>query len=96
MNFDWLNDQNLSPDLDSTVPRICQKAVAEAFCVWRQIVDVKNLIHGFLPSECIEAIASTMAAVGNFNQLFRPFINRCIENLECISIHSRTASGMGL
>lgn len=91
--FDWLKPQNLPSDLDARIPSICQKAVAEAFSLWRQIVEVKNFLHRGLPSACLETIASTVAAVSKFNQLFRPFINHCINNLECLSIHSRVSSG---
>ncbi|KAF3407855.1 hypothetical protein DPV78_001137 [Talaromyces pinophilus] len=90
--FDWLKPQNLPSDLDARIPSICQKAVAEAFSLWRQIVEVKNFLHRGLPSACLETIASTVAAVSKFNQLFRPFINHCINNLECLSIHSRVSS----
>lgn len=92
-NFDWLKPQNFSPDLDVRIPSICQKAVAEAFSLWRQIVEVKNSLHKGLPSASLETIASTVAAVSKFSQLFRPFINHCINNLECLSIHSRVSCG---
>lgn len=92
-DFDCLKPQNFPSDLDARIPSICQKAVAEAFSLWRQIVEVKNSLHRGLHSACLETIASTVAAVSKFNQLFRPFINHCIDNLECLSIHSRVSSG---
>lgn len=89
------DDQDLHPDIDNSVPSICQKAVAEAFCVWRQIVEVKGSVSRHAQRESrVEAIASTVTAVGKFNQLFRPFMKTCIDNLERLSVRSRTSAGM--
>ena len=41
-----------------------------------------------------EIITSTVMAVGEFNQSFRSFMKHCVENLEELSIRSRTSSGM--
>lgn len=94
------DNRNFHPDLNNSVPSICQKAVAEAFCVWRQIVEVKGSVsrhvqsHSRIPLELSETIASTMTAVGKFNQSFCPFMSTCIDNLERLSIRSRTSAGM--
>lgn len=94
------DNRNFHPELDNSVPSICQKAVAEAFYVWRQIVDIKGSVYRHVRIDnCIpfgfpENIASTVTAVGKFNQLFRPFLDTCIDNLERLSIRSRTSAGM--
>lgn len=90
--FDWSNNQNFPPGQDD-IPNICKKAVAEAFYICRQIVEVKNLLHCDHSLAGIEDVTSTVAAVSKFDQQFRPFIDYCIDNLECLSLHSRTASG---
>ncbi|ODM18785.1 hypothetical protein SI65_05402 [Aspergillus cristatus] len=93
----WFDSQNLHPDLDDSVPSICQKAVADAFCVWRQIVEVKAAVSHQAQtgtsdlSELLEPVSSTLMALGKFNQMFHPFMNICIENLDRLSIHSRTS-----
>ncbi|BCR97891.1 Zn(II)2Cys6 transcription factor domain-containing protein [Aspergillus luchuensis] len=89
--FDWSNNQNFPPGQDD-IPNICKKAVAEAFYICRQIVEVKNLLHCDHSLAGIEDVTSTVAAVSKFDQQFRPFIDYCIDNLECLSLHSRTAS----
>lgn len=91
--FDWSNNHNFPPGLDDSIPSICKKAVAEAFYICRQIVEVKNLLHSDQSLACMKDVTSTVAAVSKFDQQFRPFINYCISNLECLSLHSRTASG---
>lgn len=94
------DNRNFHADLNNSVSSICQKAVAEAFCVWRQIVEVKGSVsrhvqsHSRIPLELSETIASTMTAVAKFNQSFRPFMSTCIDNLERLSIRSRTSAGM--
>ncbi|XRM41938.1 Prefoldin subunit 2 [Aspergillus tubingensis] len=90
--FDWSSNQDFPPGLDDSIPTICKKAVAEAFYICRQIVEVKNLLHCDQSLACMEDVTSTVAAVSKFDQQFRPFINYCINNLECLSLHSRTAS----
>ncbi|PWY73970.1 prefoldin subunit 2 [Aspergillus eucalypticola CBS 122712] len=90
--FDWSNNQNLPPGLDDSIPSICKKAVAEAFYICRQIVETKNSLCCDQSLACIEDVTSTMATLNNFDKQFRPFINYCINNLECLSLHSRTAS----
>ncbi|GLA59705.1 hypothetical protein AtubIFM55763_011458 [Aspergillus tubingensis] len=90
--FDWSSNQDFPPGLDDSIPTICKKAVAEAFYICRQIVEVKNLLHCGQSLACMEDVTSTVAAVSKFDQQFRPFINYCINNLECLSLHSRTAS----
>lgn len=98
----WCDSQNLHPDLDDSVPSICQKAVADAFCVWRQIVEVKAAVSHQAQtgtsdlSELLEPVNSTLMALGKFNQMFDPFMNICIENLDRLSIRSRTSCGMSL
>ncbi|OJZ83893.1 hypothetical protein ASPFODRAFT_62999 [Aspergillus luchuensis CBS 106.47] len=89
--FDWSSNQNFPPGQDD-IPNFCKKAVAEAFYICRQIVEVKNLLHCDQSLACMEDVTSTVAAVSKFDQQFRPFINYCIKNLECLSLHSRTAS----
>ena len=44
-------------------------------------------------SRMFGAITSTMAAVGNFEQLFRSFMNHCTENFADLSAGSRRFSG---
>lgn len=90
---DWLVPPNCLFDLDARIPSICHKAIAEFFPLWRQIVEVKNSLHRDIPSECLETVTSTVAAVSKFSQVFRPFIKHCINKLECLSIHSRVSAG---
>ncbi|PYH37927.1 putative prefoldin subunit 2 [Aspergillus neoniger CBS 115656] len=90
--FDWSNNHNFPSGLDDSIPSICKKAVAEAFYICRQIVEVKNLLHSDQSLACMKDVTSTVAAVSKFDQQFRPFINYCISSLECLSLHSRTAS----
>ncbi|GLA26290.1 hypothetical protein AnigIFM63326_003109 [Aspergillus niger] len=90
--FDWTNDHCFPPGLDDSISSICRKAVAEAFYICRQIVEVKSLLHCDVSLFCMEDVASTVAAVSKFNHQFRPFINYCINNLERLSLPSRTAS----
>ncbi|PYH71604.1 Zn(II)2Cys6 transcription factor domain-containing protein [Aspergillus vadensis CBS 113365] len=89
--FDWSNNHNFPPGLDDSIPSICKKAVAEAFYICRQIVEVKNSLHCDQSLACMDDVTSTVAAMSRFNELFRPFINYCINNLECLSLQSRTA-----
>ncbi|GKZ44426.1 hypothetical protein AbraIFM66951_006591 [Aspergillus brasiliensis] len=89
--FDWSSDQDFPPGLDDSIPNICQKAVAESFDICRQIVEIKNSICD-QSLACMEDVALTVATTSKFNRLFRPFINYCIDNLERLSLPSRTAS----
>ncbi|CAI7596951.1 unnamed protein product [Penicillium pancosmium] len=91
-SFDNVNDPDFFLNLDGRIPNICQNAVAEAFYVWRQIIDAKQSMYSDLSSACIEAFTSAVAAVSKFNRLFRPFFNHCLANLEDLSIHSKTTS----
>lgn len=80
-------------ELDGNIPAICRKAVANAFHVWRQIIRVKELVLNS-PVSLEAEMASTIAAVQEFNHTFRPFMNRCIETLEHLSTGSKASSGI--
>lgn len=79
-------------DLDVSIPAICRRAVANAFHVWRQIIRVKELALD--SSVSVSEVVSTIAAVKEFNQTFRPFMSRCIETLEHLSTGSKASSGI--
>lgn len=76
-------------DLDD-IPGVCRRAVAQAFYVWRQIVRVKESLNS---AASLSDVVSTITAVEEFNQTFRPFMNRCIESLEHLSTGSKASSG---
>lgn len=91
---DRLDNPNTNHDLDDDIPYICRKAVAEAFSVWRQIVEVKTLVSkSTQPPELSDTIFSAVTAVGKFNHLFGSFMNYCMENLEHLPIQSKASSG---
>ncbi|OJJ07013.1 hypothetical protein ASPVEDRAFT_154935 [Aspergillus versicolor CBS 583.65] len=75
-------------DLDD-IPGVCRRAVAQAFYVWRQIVRVKESLNSAVS---LPEVVSTITAVEEFNQTFRPFMNRCIESLEHLSTGSKASS----
>jgi hypothetical protein len=79
-------------DLDD-IPGVCRRAVAQAFYVWRQIVRVKESLNSAVS---LPEVVSTITAVEEFNQTFRPFMNRCIESLEHLSTGSKASSGIPL
>lgn len=78
---------------------ICRKASAEAFCVWRQIINVKNALlknpdDAFDPtSEAFVSGMETLVAIEKFDETFRHFLNNCRESFHDLSISSRIASG---
>ncbi|KAE8392896.1 Alpha/beta hydrolase family-domain-containing protein [Aspergillus alliaceus] len=94
----WSHNEDVNPDFDDSVPGICRATVAEAFRVWRHIVALKASVSTAdkddfeLCPNVSAAIASTVTAVGKFNQRFRPFLNHCVENIKHLSIRSRLSS----
>lgn len=91
---DWFNNSNTHRDLGDDIPHICRKAVAEAFSVWGQIIEVKNLVSKpTRPSQLSDAICSAVTAVGKFDHLFRAFMTYCLDNLEHLPIPSKASSG---
>ncbi|KAF9893552.1 hypothetical protein FE257_010864 [Aspergillus nanangensis] len=83
-------------ELDHSIPNVCQTAFAQAFFVWRKIIDVKSGYmketdgNAGLCSGATDAITSAVAAVGAFDQRFRPFMHRCMENFKYLSIGSKS------
>lgn len=89
-----LDKSDTNHDLDDNIPHICRKAVAEAFSVWRQIVEVKTLVsQPTQPPGLWDTIFPAVTAVGKFKHLFGSFLNYCMENLEHLPIHSKASSG---
>lgn len=86
-------------DLDRSIPNIYRKAFAEAFFVWRQIINTKNNLNkmagsvSMLSMGTTDAMISAMNAVSEFNQWFRPFMSHCVKTFKHLSIGSKTYSG---
>ncbi|KAJ5319899.1 hypothetical protein N7508_000182 [Penicillium antarcticum] len=78
-------------EFDGQVQAICLKASAEAFCVWRQIINIKscarssNNISPEYQQSIIEAIYSGIAAINQLNASFQPFIAHSISNFLYLS-----------
>ncbi|KAJ5972975.1 uncharacterized protein N7479_002893 [Penicillium vulpinum] len=78
-------------ELDINVQPICRTAIAEIFCVWRQIINIKtvaNQAHGDInerSSIIIGAINLSIVAVRDFSESFQPFTRQCIRNFHCLS-----------
>lgn len=85
---------------DENVPKICRKAIAEAFHVWRGIIrkigKSTNLWDDTMdPSaQMCSDVTVAMTAVCKFEQSYRPFMDHCTESFATLSATSKRFAGL--
>jgi hypothetical protein len=79
---------------------VCKEAIAEMYILWRQIDSLPSLTKAIWSEEIdppqrhdLGKLASTMAAIENYERTYSPFMRQCFENCSKLSIRTRAFSG---